>query len=78
MLWRTAPREAMIWQIGMARVQLADSATTPSRPTDRQYWLIMTRNAKAGEYKHRVGDAPSERKPEDRLRAAFACRHVMM
>jgi hypothetical protein len=78
-------RGAMIWEIKTARVRLVDSSTTPSRPTNRPYWLIVARNPKTREYKYfvsnrygflrRVADAKSlldeAASPQDWLRGSY-------
>ena len=71
-------RGPMIWEIKTARVHLVDSSTSPSRPTDRQYWLIVARNPKTKEYKYLVSNAPKKTKLDDMLRAAFARWHIEM
>jgi SRSO17 transposase len=53
-----------------------DSSTEPSRPTDRQYWLIVARNPSTKEYKYFVSNAPKKAKLDEMLRAAFARWHV--
>ena len=71
-------RGPMIWEIKTARVHLVDSSTEPSRPTDRQYWLIVARNPKTKEYKYFVSNAPKETQLDDLLRVAFARWQVEM
>jgi len=69
-------RGAMIWEIKMARVHLVDSSVSPSRPTDRQYWLIVARNPQTKEYKYFVSNAPKTARLEEMLEAGFARWHV--
>lgn len=65
-------RGPMIWEVKAARVHLVDSSTRPSRPTDRQYWLIVARNPATGEIKYFVSNAPANVKLETMLVAGFA------
>jgi len=69
-------RGAMIWEIKMARVHLVDSSVSPSRPTDRQYWLIVARNPQTKEYKYFVSNAPKTARLEEMLEAGVAPWHV--
>jgi SRSO17 transposase len=69
-------RGPMIWEVKAARVHLVDSSTTPSRPTDRQYWLMVARNPKTQEYKYFVSNAPKKTKLDEMLTVAFARWHV--
>jgi SRSO17 transposase len=75
--WKRVPikdttRGPMIWEIKAARVHLVDTSTDPSRPTDRQYWLIVARNPDTKEYKYFVSNAPKQTRLGDLLRVAFA------
>jgi SRSO17 transposase len=65
-------RGAMIWEIKASRVHLVDASTEPSRPTDRQYWLIVARNPSTHEYKYFVSNAAKKTKLKYLLRVAFA------
>jgi SRSO17 transposase len=69
-------RGAMIWEVKAARVHLVNASTQPSRPTDRQYWLIVARNPSTKETKYLVSNAPRQTLLEEMLRAAFARWHV--
>jgi SRSO17 transposase len=69
-------RGAAVWEVKTARVHLVDSSTRPSRPTDRQYWLIVARNPATEEIKYFVSNAPGNAKLETMLIAAFARWHV--
>jgi SRSO17 transposase len=71
-------RGPTVWEVKAARVHLVDSSTKPSRPTDRQYWLIVARNPATQEYKYYVSNAPKKAKLEEMLRAAFGRWHVEM
>ena len=69
-------RGPMIWEVKAAQVHLVDSSTKPSRPTDRQYWLIVARNVDTKEYKYFASNASKKTKLDEMLRAAFARWHV--
>ncbi len=69
-------RGPMIWEIKAAWVHLVDSSTRPSRPTDRQYWLIVAHNPQTKEYKYFVSNASKTARLEEMLEAAFARWHV--
>jgi SRSO17 transposase len=69
-------RGPVIWKVKAARVHLVDSSTTPSRPTDRQYWLIVAWNPATEEIKYFVSNASAKEKLETMLVAAFARWHV--
>lgn len=71
-------RGPVVWEVKAARVHLVDASTTPSRPTDRQYWLIVARNPKSKEYKYFASNAPKKIGLEEMLRVAFARWHVEM
>lgn len=73
---RDTTRGAMVWETKAARVHLVDSSTSPSRPTDRLYWLIVARNPRTQEYKYFVSNAPKKVNVGDLLRVAFARWHV--
>jgi SRSO17 transposase len=68
---REATRGPIIWEVKAARVYLADRSQKPSRPTDRQYWLLLARNPDTGEIKYFVSNAAGGAKLEDLLTAAF-------
>ena len=42
-------RGPLVWEVKTARVHLTDTAEKPSRPTDRQYALIVARHVDTGE-----------------------------
>ena len=56
----------------MARVHLVVASPKPSRPTDRQYALIMARHVDTGEIKYFVSNAAACVPLADLLTAAFA------
>lgn len=75
--WRTieikdTTRGPCRWRVKAARVQLPDTSTTPSTPTDRRYWLIVAKNPGSGETKYFLSNAPENAEPAEMLRAAFA------
>ncbi|MGH8761129.1 MAG: IS701 family transposase [Burkholderiales bacterium] len=65
-------RGPMVWEVKAARVHLTDASEKPSRPTDRQYGLIVARNPETGEIKYFISNAPASVSLEDMLTAAFA------
>jgi SRSO17 transposase len=65
-------RGPMVWEIKVARVHLTDTAEKPSRPTDRQYALIVARHVDTGEIKYFISNAAGCVPLEDLLTAAFA------
>ncbi len=69
-------RGPQVWEIKAARVRLVLASETPSRPTDRPYWLIVARNLETGEYKYFISNAPASADLQDMLIAAFARWHV--
>lgn len=71
-------RGPVVWEVKSARIHLVDASTQPSRPTDRQYWLIVGRNPETGEYKYFVSNAPKKTNLAGMLRVAFARWHVEM
>ena len=71
-------RGPAVWELKAARVWLVDASETPSKPTDRQYWLIVARNPGSGEYKYFVSNASAKATLKEMLRAAFARWHVEM
>ncbi len=71
-------RGPVVWEVKTARVYLVDGSAKTSRPTDRQYGLIVARNPETKEYKYLVSNAPKKAKLEEMLRVAFARWHVEM
>lgn len=69
-------RGPAIWEVKAARVHLVDASIEPSRPTDRQYWLIVARNPSTNEYKYFVSNAPKKASLGEMLEVAFARWHV--
>jgi len=71
-------RGPVVWEVKAARVHLVDASTQPSRPTDRQYWLIVARNPATQEYKYFVSNTPKRAKLKELLAVAFARWHIEM
>jgi SRSO17 transposase len=69
---RHATRGPIVWDVKMARVHLVIGRPRPSRPTDRQYALIVARNVDSGEVKYLVSNAAASVPLSDLLTAAFA------
>jgi len=69
-------RGPLVWEVKAARVHLVVASETPSRPTDRAYWLIAARHAERGEIKYLVSNAPARASLKAMLTAAFARWHV--
>ena len=69
-------RGPSVWDLKAGRVHLVDASETVSRPTDRQYWLIVARNPATKEIKYFVSNAPADAKLEEMLEVAFARWHV--
>jgi SRSO17 transposase len=65
-------RGPMVWEVKAGRVHLTDTSEKPSRPTDRQSWLIVARQTETGERKYFVSNASAAVALEDLLTAAFA------
>jgi SRSO17 transposase len=71
-------RGSAVWELKAARVWLVDASQEPSRPTDRQYWLIVAYNPSSKEYKYFVSNASAKATLKQMLTAAFARWHVEM
>jgi len=69
---REATRGPIVWEVKMARVHMVIASPKPSRPTDRQYTLIIARHADTGEIKYFVSNAAACVSLSDLLTAAFA------
>lgn len=70
-------RGPVVWEVKAARVHLTDGSK-PSRPTERQYGLIVARNPETGEIKYLISNASAGVSLEDMLTAAFARWHIEM
>lgn len=66
---RDATRGPVVWEVKAARVHLVDARQTPSRPTDRCYWLIVSK--RPGETKYLISNAAAGVPLKELLRAAF-------
>ena len=69
---RDATRGPIVWEVKLARVHLVIGAPRPSRPTDRQYALIVARHVATGEIKYFLSNAAASVPRSDLLEAAFA------
>jgi SRSO17 transposase len=69
---KESTRGPIVWEVKMARVHLVVTKPRPSAPTDRQYTLIVARNADTGEIKYFISNAAAGVSLEDLLTAAFA------
>ena len=64
------------WELKAGRVHLVDAAGDVSKPTDRQYWLIVLHNPRTDEYKYFVCNASGGANWKQMMTAAFARWHV--
>ena len=71
-------RGPAVWELKAGRVHLVDTSGGKSRPTDREYWLIVARNTASGETKYFVSNAAGGANWKQMMRAAFARWHVEM
>ena len=69
-------RGPLVWEVKAGRVHMADASQQPSRPTDRQYALIVARRPETGEIKYFISNASAAVSMEDLLTAAFARWHI--
>jgi hypothetical protein len=71
-------RGPMVWEVKAARVWLVncDPQTKRSRPTDRQYWLIVARQPITGEIKYFVSNAPASVELLELMRVGFSRWHI--
>lgn len=69
-------RGPAVWELKAGRVHLVDVSEEPSRPTDREYWLIVARNPQSGEYKYFISNAAGGACWKQMMTAAFARWHV--
>ena len=65
-------RGPAVWELKAGRVHLVDASAEPSRPTDRQYWLIVVRNPATGEHKYFISNAAGGANWKQMMKAAFA------
>lgn len=69
---KDATRGPIVWEVKMARVHLVVTSPRPSRPTNRQYALIVARKVDTGEIKYFISNAAACVPLSDLLTAAFA------
>jgi SRSO17 transposase len=70
-------RGRSVWYVKAARAQLVDrDAEGRTCPTERRYWLVVAKNARTGEVKYFVSNAPGNTKILEILQAGFARWHV--
>jgi len=72
-------RGQCIWKVKTAQVHLVkkqDNKAYCPIPTDRTYWLIVAKNAKTGEAKYFVSNAPAKESLKKLLEVAFSRWHV--
>jgi SRSO17 transposase len=71
-------RGPAVWELKTGRVHLVDTSDGKSRPTDREYWLIVAKNTTSGETKYFVSNAAGGANWKEMMTAAFARWHVEM
>jgi SRSO17 transposase len=71
-------RGPVVWELKAGRVHLVDTSEGKSRPTDREYWLIVAKNTMTGETKYFVSNAAGGANWKQMMTAAFARWHVEM
>ena len=79
MTLKNTTRGRCIWDVKTAQVYLVKKQDGKSHcpvPTDRGYWLIVARNAKTGEMKYLVSNAPAKESLEKLLEVALSRWHV--
>jgi SRSO17 transposase len=69
---KEATRGPIVWEVKMARVHLVVASPRPSRPTDRQYALIVACNPETAEVKYFISNTAACVPLSDLLTAAFA------
>ena len=71
-------RGPVVWELKAGRVHLVDTSDGKSKPTDREYWLIVAKNTASGETKYFVSNAAGGANWKQMMTAAFARWHVEM
>jgi SRSO17 transposase len=71
-------RGPAVWELKAGRVHLVNTADGTSKPTDREYWLLVLRNPKSGETKYFISNAAGGANWKQMMTAAFARWHVEM
>jgi SRSO17 transposase len=69
-------RGPAVWELKAGRVHLVDVSRDVSRPTDREYWLLVLRNPQTGEYKYFISNAAGGANWKQMMNVAFARWHV--
>ena len=69
-------RGPQVWELKAGRVHLVDASGKVSRPTDREYWLMVMHNPATGEYKYFISNASGGANWKQMMIAAFARWHV--
>ena len=71
-------RGPQVWELKAGRVHLVDASGQVSKPTDREYWLIVIRNPATREYKYFISNASGGANWKQLMTAAFSRWHVEM
>ena len=71
-------RGPAVWELKAGRVRLVEVSEQRSKPTDREYWLIVIRNPATGEYKYFVCNAAGGANWKQMMTVAFGRWHVEM
>jgi len=69
-------RGPVVWEVKAARVHLMDTSVGVPRPTDRKYWLIISRQPATEEIKYFVSNAPASATLPEMMAVGFARWHV--
>jgi SRSO17 transposase len=69
-------RGPAVWELKAGRVHLVDASGDVSRPTDREYWLLVLRNPQSGEHKYFISNATGGANWKQMMTPAFARWHV--
>lgn len=69
-------RGPCVWELKAGRVRLVDTSGHVSKPTDREYWLLVLRNPQTGETKYFVSNATGGANWKQMMTPAFARWHV--
>jgi SRSO17 transposase len=69
-------RGPAVWELKAGRVHLVDTSGGVSRPTDREYWLLVLRNPRTSELKYFISNAEGGANWKQMMTPAFARWHV--
>jgi SRSO17 transposase len=69
-------RGPAVWELKAGRVHLVDTSSGASRPTDREYWLLVLRNPRTKELKYFISNAEGGANWKHMMTPAFARWHV--